>query len=776
MRLRLLAILVVFAALLGCMMQPGGAVAAIALNPNPALVARWEPCEPDTGVTVIVDEEHVGTGKIYVGCALGAQANGVESLEHAGFHIEGTKAYGLGFICRIDGEPTVAEQSCVETPGAGAYWTYWHGKPGGRWGFSGCGAGSCKPAIGEVEGWGFNVDGGGQPRIEPMDGAGPHAFTLPAEQESSVIPAMLAREWLTGATLANVSAIEEHAATTGGGQVSGSREYLERLLSQARVLAQAGVSPSTLKPLSTLLAGSCEEHNVMIEGCELREIYEPKEAVATRLATAVLGLQALGQNTENFAGLNPRGALEGMIEPDGEVQITSGGEPTEAVAALAPTVLAVARSGTLSVNALASVDRLLVQQQAGGQFGANPGTSMQVETIQALSAAREQGEDVLGKSRLQAIEDAITKAGEYLESIQELNGEVRRGEANEPITDPTVLSTSQGALGLALAGRHAAAERAAKWVSSYQVTAEYAGYGNIEAGEHTPAETLIGAFTSSEGALKEVLTYGEPISVGGPADEAQGATWPALLALVTAGPYGPYDATFDQESLFFENHALGSPTKPLAATLTNRDVRPVTIAAVSVSGSEPADFSVTSGNCAGRTLAPGETCEAQVAFDPSAVGLHEARLQATLTGTSQTIDLPLDGSGTPAPEPGPQPKTETKTETGPGPLVSPPTSTPVPGHSVSGPVAGLAVQSISPARLLLKLTAPGVVTVKVARLLGRGHHRRWQTVKAIVVKTSKIGAFDVKLPRLASGSYRVSISLAGAKTVVKTLTVPRRGR
>jgi hypothetical protein len=90
--------------------------------------------------------------------------------------------------------------------------------------------------------------------------------------------------------------------------------------------------------------------------------------------------------------------------------------------------------------------------------------------------------------------------------------------------------------------------------------------------------------------------------------------------------------------------------------------------------------------------------------------------------------------------------------------------------------ARLAGASISPARLLLKLTAPGVATVKIARQLGRGHHRRWQTVKTITVKAGKAGVLEVKPPRLAAGSYRVSISLAGAKTVVKTLTVPSERR
>jgi hypothetical protein len=772
MRARLLTVLVVFAALLGCMLQPSGA-AAIAPNPNPTLIARWEPCEPDTGVTVIVDDQHLGEGKIYVGCALGEQANGIDSLEHAGFQLEGVRGEGL-FICRIDSEPTFAEQNCYSTPGATAYWSYWHGEPGGSWGYSGCGAGSCKPRLGEVQGWSFSGDGGGAPRIEPMDGAGPHVFTLPAEQESSVVPAVLARVWLTTATAANISAIEDHPSTISG-------EILERLLAQVEALTQAGVSAGAFQQLTALLAASCEIHNVETQGCILHSLYNPQEHKFSErgVATAVLGLQALGQDTESFAGDDPRGALEGMIEPNGEVQQSAGGEPTEEVDALAQTVLAIARSGTLPANALASVELLLAQQQPDGQFGdagIQTATATQVQAIQALSAAAKQGDVVLGTSRLGAVETALRKAGEYLESIEEQRGGVRSRENSTAEYAPSVLSTAQGALGLALAGRHSAAERAAKWVSSYQVTAEYAGHGNTEAGEHTPAEQLIGAFMPDEGALKEVLRYGEKTSTEGSAVRAQEATWPALLALETAGPYGPYYATFDQESLFFEMRPLGSPSMPLTATLTNRDVRSVTIATVSVSGSEPADFSVTGGNCAGRTLAPGETCEAQVAFDPATLGLHEAHLHATLTGTSQTIQIPLDGTGTPAPEPQPQPKIEPKTEPGAGPLVSPPSPTPIPGHSVSGPAPGLGVQSISPAWLLLKFTAPGVATVKIAQLRGKGHHRRWQAIKTIIVKARKAGALDVKLPRLSAGSYRVSISLAGAKTVVKTLTVPSRRR
>ncbi|HEV3323701.1 MAG TPA: hypothetical protein VG147_16110 [Solirubrobacteraceae bacterium] len=125
---------------------------------------------------------------------------------------------------------------------------------------------------------------------------------------------------------------------------------------------------------------------------------------------------------------------------------------------------------------------------------------------------------------------------------------------------------------------------------------------------------------------------------------------------------------------------------------------------------------------------------------------------------------------------------EDKPSSGPGGKSDVLTSTPgvtsprTPGHDARGPVASLAVESVSPAQLRLKLIAPGEATVKIARLRGKGHHRQWQTIKTISVKANKAGALEVKLPRLAAGSYRVSVTLAGAKPVVKTLTVPRTRR
>jgi hypothetical protein len=753
-------LLVGFSLLAASALNAPGAVAANVPNPAPNLIARWEPCEPDTGVTVIVDDHNLGEGRIYVGCALGEQANGAEALVHAGFHAEGTSEYGLGFICRIDGEPTPAEQTCEHTPGASAYWTYWHGKPGGQWGFSGCGAESCKPAIGSVEGWGFDAGTSKPaPRIEPMDGAGPHAFTLPPIQESSVIPARLAGKWLVP-TL-NETAVQTETDELHKGEGL-SRGGLETLLQGVLALTQAGVKPAELAPIAHWLSRTCEEEGVSIGSCGLRELTgrpDPK-----RYAVAILALHALGQDTEE---MHLRGALESLIE-----ETTGEVEEEGATYLLAPTVLALARTGALPAKALKTIDLLLAQQNTStGSFEAE--TNVDVEAIEALVAARENDAAALGQTRLDAIEAALMKAGDNLESLQEPDGGVRASTGHED-AEPTNESTGLGAAGLALTGHSAAAQRAAKWATPYQITAEYAGEGDPETGEHTSAEDLIGAFTEDEDALKEALLDGISSSEEyGVHSGAQTPTVYALDALTVAGPYGPFDASFDQRSLFFESRAVGSASKPLTATLTNEDVRPVTIATVGIAGEQAGDFQLAGGSCVGHTLQPGQSCEAQVSFDPATTGLHEALLQATVQGASQTMQVPLTGTGTPAPEPKPQPKTETS----PGPVVGPTTSsTPAPGVGTNVPVARLAVEGIGPARLLLRLGAPGVATVKIARLRGKAHHRRWQTMKTIIVKASKAGALDVKLPRLAPGSYRVSIGLTGAKTVVEALTVPRRRR
>jgi hypothetical protein len=632
--------------LAGAIAAPAAAAANVA-NPNPALIERWEPCEPNTGVTVIVDDQGLGAGKVYVGCALGEQADGVEALQNAGFALEGTAGYGLAFICRIDGEPTPTETPCTTTPGGGAYWSYWRGKPGGRWSFSGVGAKSPQShsPVNSVEGWSFG--GGGAPRIEPMDGSGPSSFSLPPPQESSVIAAALAREWLA-------PVLDQTAELAEQLEAEGREPHAEagQILPGVLALARAGAEPAKLSQIAAWLARGCEEKHVLVEGCPLRALANPRERKAEGFALAVLGVQALGRSPESFAGRDLREELEELVSKStGEVK--SEGSYGADIEVTAPTVLALARSGALSAKALKTVGLILSQQSAStGDWETT--TQLDVQAIEALVAAREQGAGALGQSLLERVDTALSEAGEYLQSIQEGQGGVREAEGGGSVDDPSVKSTALGAVGLALSGRQTAAELAAKRVSQFQVTAEYAGTGDPDTGEQTPAEDVIGAFLPSESALRGALAYGVKTNAYGLYYEAQAPTADALLALATAGPYGPYDAAFDEQSLLFEDRVLGSPGSPRSATLTNRDVRPVTIASIALAGADPADFTVAGGSCAGSTLQPGESCELSASFDPSATGLREALLQVTLAGTTQTIELALTGAGTSEPESGKQ--------------------------------------------------------------------------------------------------------------------------
>jgi hypothetical protein len=744
----------VSAALLCGAAQAPGAAAANVTNPDPGLIERWEPCEPNTGVTVIVDEQKLSKGKVYVGCAPGEQADGVEALQDAGFQIEGTTDYGLAFICRIDGEPTLAETPCTTTPGSGAYWSYWRGKPGGRWGFSGVGAKSpqSRSPVNSVEGWSFGS--GGAPRVQAMNGSGLLSFSLPPEQASSVIPARLASPWLA-------STLDETADEAEAQESKKLSEPLtpELALRGAVVLARAGVADTALTRVVGWLARSGEERGANVEGIPLREylgLGESHEHQNTaRLALAVLGLQALGQSPSDFAGMNLRNELEGRIEKTGLLK--SEGKASEAVEVTAPTVLALARTGTLSVKALKTLALIIAKQEASGSFGL---TSIDVEAVEALVAARELGASAIGQSELEAVEAALAKAGAYLEGIQEVDGGVRKGEGDES----DVESTALGAVGLALTGRPAAGERAARWVSRYQVTAEYAGEGDLDAGEHTPAEDLIGAFLPSEALLRNALASGLAPSPFGVFYDAQRPTIDALAALVTAGPYGPYDASFDQQSLFFEDRTVGSPSGALMVTLTNDDVRPITLAEVSLTGAQAGDFSIRSGTCAGRTLTSGESCEVSVGFDPTTTGVREALIHATVKGTSQTIELPLSGTGVAATElpasSGPEHHTEPEHQveqqsvpTGPGPRPS--------GEGANQVVPAGSVAAFKSTR-----------TVESARIATIAILRCAQDARCTVDAPSRVRV------RIAGGSYWAAVlaprGLSAGQTATLSVRLSRR--
>lgn len=122
----------------------GTVAAAASLGvPVPTASAAPTPCK-STEVTVIV----VGQG---TGCAR-AGLTGAGALEDAGFTLTRVQTQP-GFICRINGAP--ANDPCVRTPPATAYWSYWHAPLGGDWTYSNWGADNRTAPAGTVEAWAF---------------------------------------------------------------------------------------------------------------------------------------------------------------------------------------------------------------------------------------------------------------------------------------------------------------------------------------------------------------------------------------------------------------------------------------------------------------------------------------------------------------------------------------------------------------------------------------------------------------------------------------------
>lgn len=134
---------------------PAGARESLA-GARTALAGTAGACPTTTkGVTVAVDFTAFG-GKVQVRCAPGTPATGVAALQQAGFTPAGTAQYGLAFICRINNKPAPAQQACLTTPPANAYWAYYHANKGATtWTFSTQGASTYKPAQGSIEAWAF---------------------------------------------------------------------------------------------------------------------------------------------------------------------------------------------------------------------------------------------------------------------------------------------------------------------------------------------------------------------------------------------------------------------------------------------------------------------------------------------------------------------------------------------------------------------------------------------------------------------------------------------
>ncbi|HEV2380406.1 MAG TPA: FG-GAP-like repeat-containing protein [Terriglobia bacterium] len=115
---------------------------------------------------------------------------------------------------------------------------------------------------------------------------------------------------------------------------------------------------------------------------------------------------------------------------------------------------------------------------------------------------------------------------------------------------------------------------------------------------------------------------------------------PSITQTVTSGPVVVLSLT----SLSFSTQLVGTSSASKPVTLTNTGAATLTITSISISGSNPADFSETN-NC-GSSVAAGASCTISVTFKPTAKGTRTASLSIVdnAPGSPQTVSL--TGAGT----------------------------------------------------------------------------------------------------------------------------------
>lgn len=174
MRISLRAVLIALVGLVavGGLVSTGvlGTVAKTAPIENLSMASGF--CLED-GVSLVIDYGTQADKEMSISCGAKFSGNGWELFAATEQKVAGTTEYPIGFVCRINDFPTVADQPCTGTPtSAQGSWAYYYATAqlGDHWMFSAAGASMRKPACGDVEAWVFIAPGEKvhEPAINPL--------------------------------------------------------------------------------------------------------------------------------------------------------------------------------------------------------------------------------------------------------------------------------------------------------------------------------------------------------------------------------------------------------------------------------------------------------------------------------------------------------------------------------------------------------------------------------------------------------------------------------
>jgi hypothetical protein len=213
------------------------AALTMAIPTAPAMAAAQPAgdCTTTSGVVVAVDFGHWG-GPVLRSCGT-TPTTGYDLLNQGGWHTAGTEHDGPGFICRIGYAgyqggtqyPTPAEEPCVLTPPASAYWAFWYANPGqNSWNYSQMGAMQTQPAPGSVELWTFggtSLGGTSGSAVPAIDPAGLRAEnTEPATTAGQPVPAASRQTAAPAGGSGPASAAAAPSRTAAGARTSQSTQ------------------------------------------------------------------------------------------------------------------------------------------------------------------------------------------------------------------------------------------------------------------------------------------------------------------------------------------------------------------------------------------------------------------------------------------------------------------------------------------------------------------------------------------------------------------------
>ncbi|MER7676979.1 prenyltransferase/squalene oxidase repeat-containing protein [Streptomyces sp. NPDC096934] len=508
------------------------------LTTTPAAAGGVEDCTATKGAVVAVDFGPFG-GDVERGCDT-TPTTGYDLLHDAGFTTTGTQHDGPAFICRIGlgafdsgtQYPTPDKDTCVLTPPATAYWSYWTASPGQHeWTYSQYGAMDRKLKDGDVDAWvygGTDIGGStGQPTFTPDDvrpaGTGTPDPGTPTGGTGDIDVAAAAK-WLRSRLTDGERIVDDGADAPNYGLTT----------EVAYALAAADGRSTALDKVTAFLAAHTDAYAYTAGAGEA-----PDATAAARLA---LLAEITDSDPADFGGHDLVGDLAKNVCAAGP----ESGEPTPGCTAKgdfrnatyadgqALSALALLRAGV--TPPADTVDRLTqVQCKDGGVTSIliRPGEYCDGDPattgLVALVLQKAGGHD-----------DELAEAGAYLKKTQREDGSF---PGYTGATTGSVAATAYAAQALRALGDTALADSATGWLSRQQL--DGGGFGFEEDATEpalypTPPAVLAGADTSlvtltTKSTDPTDPPTGEPSTSAPPTTPNDGPDLKKGVAYLTAG-------------------------------------------------------------------------------------------------------------------------------------------------------------------------------------------------------------------------------------------------